>query len=101
MKAGTHDFSNKELGNAVPYGDYDIDRDETGVTVGTSSDTAEFAAAAIQRWWDKRGHDRYPKARRLLITADSGGSHNPRTRLWRVELHKLANKSGLLIEVCH
>ncbi len=97
----THDFPNKELGKAVPYGVYDIEQNEAGVTVGISSDTAEFAAAAIHRWWTKLGKDRYPRAKRLLITADSGGSNSPRTRLWRVELQKLANKTGLIIEVCH
>jgi len=65
-----HDFPSKELGKAVPYGVYDIDRNEAGVTVGISSDTAEFAVAAIHRWWNKLGKNRYPKARRLLITAE-------------------------------
>lgn len=101
VKVRTPDFPSKELGKAVPYGVYDIDRNEAGVTVGISSDTAEFAVAAIHRWWHKPGKNRYPKARRLLITAASGGSNSPRTRLWRVELQKLANKTGLVIEVCH
>ena len=101
VKVTTHDFPSQELGKAVPYGVYDIDRNEAGVTVGISSDTAEFAVAAIHRWWNKLGENRYPKAKRLLITADSGGSNSPRTRLWRVELQKLANKTGLVIEVCH
>ena len=101
VKVTTHDFPSKELGKAVPYGVYDLDRNEAGVTVGISSDTAEFAVAAIRRWWNKLGKKRYPTAKRLLITADSGGSNSPRTRLWRVELQKLANKTGLVIEVCH
>ena len=101
VKVATHDFPSKELGKAVPYGVYDIDRNEAGVTVGISSDTAEFAVAAIHRWWNKLGENRYPKAKRLLITADSGGSNSPRTRLWRVELQKLANQTGLVMEVCH
>jgi transposase len=101
VEVATHDFPSKELGKAVPYGVYDISRNEAGVTVGISSDTAEFAVAAISRWWDKLGKDRYPKSKRLLITADCGGSNSPRTRLWRVELQKLANKTGLVIEVCH
>ncbi|MBX3416128.1 MAG: ISAzo13 family transposase [Pirellulaceae bacterium] len=97
----THDFPKKELGKAVPYGVYDIAQNEAGVTVGISSDTAEFAVAAIDRWWTKLGKVRYSKGKRVLITADSGGSNSPRTRLWRVELQKLANKTGLIIEVCH
>jgi Rhodopirellula transposase DDE domain len=101
IEVETHDFPSKELGKAVPYGVYDINRNEAGVTVGIGSDTAEFAVAAIQRWWSKLGKRRYPRARRLLITADSGGSNSPRTRLWRVELQKLADKTGLEIEVCH
>jgi hypothetical protein len=101
VEVDTHDFPNKELGKAVPYGVYDIEQNEAGVTVGISSDTAEFAVTAIHRWWTKLGKERYPKGKRLLITADSGGSNSPRTRLWRVELQKLANKTGLIIEVCH
>lgn len=101
VEVNTHDFPSKELGKAVPYGVYDIDRNEAGVTVGISSDTAEFAVAAIQRWWENLGEERYPKAKRLLVTADSGGSNSPRTRLWRVELQKLANRTGLTIELCH
>jgi transposase len=101
VQVETHDFPSKELGKAVPYGVYDIKRNEAGVTVGIGSDTAEFAVAAIQRWWNKLGKRRYPNARRVLITADSGGSNSPRTRLWRVELQKLADSAGLEIEVCH
>jgi transposase len=101
VEVTTHDFPNKELGKAVPYGVYDIERNEAGVTIGISSDTAEFAVAAIDRWWTKLGKMRYRGARRLLITADSGGSNSPRTRLWRVELQRLANKTGLIIELCH
>ncbi len=69
--------------------------------MGISSDTAEFAAAAIHRWWTRVGKERYPKGKRLLITADSGGSNSPRTRLRRVEVQKLTNKTRLIIEVCH
>lgn len=101
LEVATHDFPSKELGKAVPYGVYDIDLNEAGVTVGISGDTAEFAVAAIGRWWDRLGKGRYPKAKRLLVTADSGGSNSPRTRLWRVELQKLANRTGLTIELCH
>jgi hypothetical protein len=97
----THDFPKKELGKAVPYGVYDLQLNEAVVSVGISHDTAQFAVAAIRRWWTKLGKKRYPYATRLLITADSGGSNSPRTRLWRVELQKLADALGLIIEVCH
>jgi transposase len=101
VEVATHDFPDKELGKAVPYGVYDLAHNEAGVTVGISHDTAEFAVAAIRRWWTKLGRKRYPSAKRLLITADSGGSNSPRTRLWRWELQRLANATGLKIEVCH
>ena len=101
IKVATHDFPSKELGKAVPYGVYDIGRNEAGVTVGISSDTAEFAVSAIGRWWKRLGSKSYPRANRVLVTADSGGSNSPRTRLWRVELQKLANSTGLIIELCH
>lgn len=97
----THDFPNKKLGKAVPYGVYDLVHNEAGVTVGVSHDTAEFAVAAIHRWWKKLGRKRFLSAKRLLITADSGGSNSPRTRLWRWELQRLANRTGLKIELCH
>lgn len=100
-KVSTHDFPDKKLGKAVPYGIYDITYNEAGVTVGISHDTAEFAVASIQRWWKRMGQKRYPTARRLLITADSGGSNSPRTRLWRWALQQFANESGLKIELCH
>ncbi|MCF6355119.1 MAG: ISAzo13 family transposase [Candidatus Polarisedimenticolaceae bacterium] len=100
-KVSTHDFPNKELGKAVPYGVYDIALNEAGVSIGVSHDTAEFAIAAIQRWWSKMGKKRYPEAKRLLITADCGGSNSPRTRLWRWELQKFSNKTGLKVELCH
>lgn len=101
IKVETHDFPKKELGKAVPYGVYDIGRNEAGVTIGISSDTAEFAVSAISRWWKRLGSKSYPTAKRVLITADSGGSNSPRTRLWRTELQKLANATGLIIELCH
>lgn len=97
----THDFPDKELGKAIPYGVYDIQHDEAGVSVGVSSDTAEFAVAAIRRWWYQMGIKRYPNCKRLLITADCGGSNSPRTRLWRWELQQFANETGIKIEVCH
>ncbi len=101
QKVTTHDFPDKNLGKAVPYGVYDITHNEAGVSVGISHDTAEFAVAAIRRWWKRLGQKRHPRATRLLITADSGGSNSPRTRLWRWALQQLANATGLLIEVCH
>jgi hypothetical protein len=97
----THDFPSKELGKAIPYGVYDIANNEAGVTVGISHDTAEFAVTAIQRWWEKLGRKRFPKAKRVMVTADCGGSKSPRTRLWRLELQRLANETGLQVEVCH
>ncbi len=97
----THDFPDRELGKAVPYGVYDLARNEAGVSIGISHDTAEFAASAIARWWIRMGKRRYSSAKRLLITADSGGSNSPRTRLWRWELQRLANRTGLVIEICH
>ncbi len=100
-KVSTHDFPSKVLGKAIPYGVYDIANDEAGVSVGISHDTAEFAVAAIRRWWKQLGRKRYPKASRVLITADSGGSNSPRKRLWRVQLQKLSDETGLIIELCH
>jgi Rhodopirellula transposase DDE domain len=97
----THDFPDEAKGKAVPYGVYDIHRNEAGVSVGISSDTAEFAVAAIDRWWQKLGRKRYPSGKRLVITADSGGSNSARNRLWKLELQRLANKTGLIIEVSH
>jgi len=101
IKVKTHDFPDKELGKAVPYGVYDLANNEAGVTVGVSHDTAEFAVAAIHQWWTKLGCQRFPRAKRILITADSGGSNSPRTRLWRWELQRFANETGLKIELCH
>lgn len=97
----THDFPDEKKGKAIPYGVYDIHLNEAVVSLGISHDTAEFAAAAIERWWQKLGAVRYPKARRLLITADSGGSNSSRNRLWKLELQRLAHAAGLIIEVCH
>ena len=100
-KVKTHDFPDKELGKAVPYGVYDITHNEAGVSVGISQDPAEFAVASIRRWWQRMGRKRYPGAKRLLITADCGGSNSPRTRLWRWALQQFANDTGLQIDVCH
>ncbi len=101
LEVDTHDFPDKTLGKAVPYGVYDIDKNEAWVSVGVSYDTAEFAVEAIRRWWRTLGQDRYPKSTRLLITADSGGSNGHRYRLWKYELQTLADETGLTVEVCH
>jgi Rhodopirellula transposase DDE domain len=100
-KVKTHDFPDPKLGKAVPYGVYDIHGNEAGVSVGISHDTAEFAVAAIRRWWEKLGRQRYRRAKRLLVTADSGGSNSSRSRLWKVELQEWADETGLILEVCH
>jgi hypothetical protein len=100
-KVKTHDFPDPKRGKAVPYGVYDIHGNEAGVSVGISHDTAEFAVGAIRRWWEKRGHKRYGGAQRLLVTADSGGSNSSRCRLWKVELQKWADETGLIVEVSH
>lgn len=97
----THDFPDPRKGKAVPYGVYDLRHNEAWVSVGVSSDTAEFAVESIRRWWKRLGRRRHPQAKRLLITADSGGSNSSRNRLWKVQLQKLSNKTGLEIEVCH
>ena len=97
----THDFPDKTKGKAVPYGVYDIHQNEAAVSIGISHDTAEFAVSAIRRWWQRLGRRKYGTARRLLITADSGGSNSSRNRLWKLELQKFANHTGLIVEVCH
>jgi hypothetical protein len=96
-----HDFVDRELGKAIPYGVYDIGADEGWVSVGITHDTAAFAAAAIRRWWEVLGAARYPAARQLMITADGGGSNASRTRLWKTSLQALADELGLRIWVCH
>lgn len=96
-----HDFKDKQLGKAIPYGVYDIGSDQGWVNVGIDHDTAQFAVSSIRSWWEHLGQDRYPKATTLQITADCGGSNGNRTRLWKVELQKLADQTGLEIAVCH
>jgi len=100
-KVKTHDFPDKKLGKAIPYGVYDIATNEAGVTVGVGGDTAEFAVAAIGRWWQRMGRKRYRSPKRVLVTADSGGSNSPRTRLWLWELQRMADRTGLIFELCH
>ena len=101
QKVRVHDFMIPELGKASPYGVYDITHNVGWVNVGIDNDTAAFAVESIRRWWYTMGHERYPEANKLLITADSGGSNGYRTRLWKMELQNLANETGLAISVCH
>jgi hypothetical protein len=96
-----HDFPDLELGKAIPYGIYDLAADAGWVNVGTDHDTAAFAVESIRRWWNDAGRAAYPAARRLLITADSGGSNSSRTRAWKHELAALALQTGLQITACH
>ena len=100
-KVRVHDFLDKKLGKAIPYGVYDLARNAGWVSVGMDHDTAAFAVNTIRRWWRTMGRTAYPRARRLLIVADSGGSNGSRVRLWKWELHRLAKRTGLAIQVCH
>ena len=94
-KVRVHDFVDPELGRATPYGVYDLGQNSGWVSVGMDHDTAEFAVETIRRWWRTMGCPAYPEATRLLITADAGGSNGSRLRLWKVELQKLADETGL------
>lgn len=96
-----HDFIDRELGKVAPYGVYDVAANRGWVSVGINHDTAEFAVESIRRWWREMGQPMYPNARRLLITADGGGSNGYRVRLWRVQLQKLADELRLVVQVCH
>jgi hypothetical protein len=96
-----HDFIDKDLGKVSPYGVYDLTANEGWVSVGVDHDTAEFAVQSIKRWWLEMGQPLYKKAKRLLITADCGGSNGNRLRLWRLQLQQLADELGLEIQVCH
>jgi hypothetical protein len=96
-----HDFIDPEAGKAVPYGVYDLANNEGWVSVGDNADTAAFAVNAIRRWWEKMGKARFPEARRLLVTADAGGSNGYRIRAFKVEIAKLAAETGLEITMCH
>jgi hypothetical protein len=96
-----YDFAKKDLGKVIPYGIYDQTANTGWVSVGVDHDTAEFAVETIRRWWRKMGTQVYPRAKRLLITADGGGSNGRRCRLWKVELQELADEVGLHISVCH
>ena len=96
-----HDFPDKELGKAIPYGVYDLTADAGWVSVGTDHDTASFAVESVRRWWRNMGQPLYADARRLLITADGGGSNGSRDRLWKLELQGLADELSMRISVCH
>ncbi len=96
-----HDFVDKKLGKAIPYGVYDVAGNRGWVSVGTDHDTAEFATETIHRWWRHMGAVAYPKAKELLILADGGGSNSSRTRLWKIALQRLADQTGIVVSVCH
>ena len=100
-EARTHDFIDEQLGKVAPYGVYDLTANEGWVGVGIDHDTAEFAVQTIRRWWLEMGQPLYQGARRLLITADCGGSNGYRVRLWRLQLQQLADELGLTVQVCH
>jgi hypothetical protein len=101
VRVNVHDFEDKTLGKVVPYGVYDIAANAGFVSLGITSDTAEFAVAAIRCWLERMGRERYPKAKELTITADCGGSNGARVRLWKVELQKLADATNLTLHVHH
>jgi len=100
-QALVHDFPGDASGKAIPYGVYDMARDEAMVSVGTDHDTPAFAVASIRRWWTMMGESAYPKAKRLFITADAGGSNGYRSRAWKLELQRLADDLHLAIHVSH
>jgi len=96
-----HDFPDKALGKATPYGVFDVTANQGWVSVGTDHDTAAFAVDTVKRWWEQMGAPLYVGATDLLITADGGGSNSSRSRLWKVELQGLATATGLRVQVCH
>ena len=100
-RVNVHDFPDPRVGKAIPYGIYDVGRNTGWVTVGQDHDTASFAVTSLRRWWQAVGTSAYPAAERLLICADGGGSNGYRVRLWKVELQRFADESGLTVTVCH
>jgi transposase len=100
-KVNDHDFMDKNLGKAIPFGIYDLSKNSGFVNLGIDHDTSIFAVQSIRAWWYKMGKPNYPTATRLLITADCGGSNGYRRRLWKYELSKFANETGLIISICH
>jgi Rhodopirellula transposase DDE domain len=101
IEVNAHDFENKELGKVTPYGIYDIGANLGYVSLGVDHDTGEFAVNGVRLWLDRMGRKRYPAMTRLMITADGGGSNGSRLRLWKMALQKLADETGLTIQVCH
>jgi len=101
VKVRVHDFADPVLGKAAPYGVYDLAANQGWISVGIDHDTAEFAVESIRRWWQQMGKPLYPKASRLMITADCGGSNGYRGRLWKVALQRFADETGLTVQVCH
>jgi DDE family transposase len=101
QKVRVHDFKDKELGKAIPYGVYDMTNNQGWVSVGIDHDTAYFAANTIRRWWQDMGRKRFPRATELMITADGGGSNSSRSRLWKVALQGLADQLDMKMKVCH
>ena len=101
VRVRVHDFIDPTLGKAIPYGVYDLAQNTGWVSVGIDHDTPAFAVESIARWWRYMGQKTYPDARELLITADAGGSNSARARLWKVELQRLADRTGLAISVSH
>jgi hypothetical protein len=101
VRVNVHDFPDPEVGKAIPFGVYDLAANDGFVVVGDDHDTAAFAVATIGRWWDTVGSVIYPNATQLMVTADAGGSNSYRNRLWKVELAKLAERTGIAITVCH
>lgn len=100
-QVNVYDFIDKQVGKAIPYGVYDVGSNQGWVSVGTDHDTSAFAVQTIRRWWEMVGSKYYPDATKLLISADGGGSNGSRNRLWKLELGKLAQQTGLEITVCH
>jgi hypothetical protein len=100
-KVNVHDFADPQLGKVIPYGVYDLAATAGWGKVGIDHETAEFAVESIRRWWAQMGHERYPQARKLLITADCGGSNGSRTRLWKVAVQQFADEIQLPVHVCH
>jgi hypothetical protein len=100
-RVNVHDFPDKDLGKAIPYGIYDVSANTGWVSVGTDHDTSAFAVATLTSWWDTVGKIRYPAATRLLICADGGGSNGHRVRAWKIELAKFTQATGLQVTVCH
>jgi hypothetical protein len=100
-EVNVYDFPTMAEGKAIPYGILDLAKNAGWVSVGTDHDTSEFAVAAIRNWWHNEGRLSYPQAKKLLITADGGGSNGSRNRLWKRELARFAQDTGVVVTVCH